>query len=395
MTDRWEKLKEEMKEAAQSLGIDKIGIASADPFVSLKQILLNHRELGRESGFEEPDIEKRTNPSLLFDNPQSIIAIAVAYPAKLKDPPKSEPGARRGIMSRSAWGDDYHKVLRDRLAKLEAWLRERVPELRAESMVDTGALSDRAVAERAGIGWSAKNCSIISPELGSWIYLGEMITNLPFAPDEPVTESCGSCTKCIDACPTDALVGPGQLNSSRCISFVTQTKGMLSDEFMRKIGNRLYGCDTCQTVCPVNRGKNWTHHQELQPDMELVKPLLVPLLTVGNKEFQARYGRTSSAWRGKKPIQRNAVIALGNFKEASAVPDLIRVLEQDTRPVLRGTAAWSLARIGGEQARSALLAAADKESDEEARQAIANALEQIDAAANGHEQKAEAGGTND
>lgn len=395
MTDRWEKLKAEMKEAAQSLGIDKIGIASADPFVSLKQILLKHRELGRESGFEEPDIEKRTNPALLFDNPQSIIAIAVAYPAKLKDPPKSEPGARRGIMSRSAWGDDYHKVLRDRLAKLEAWLRERVPELRVESMVDTGALSDRAVAERAGIGWSAKNCSIISPELGSWIYLGEMITNLPFTPDEPVTESCGSCTKCIDACPTDALVGPGQLNSSRCISFVTQTKGMLTDEFMRKIGNRLYGCDTCQTVCPVNRGKNWTHQQELQPDMELVKPLLVPLLTIGNKEFQARYGRTSSAWRGKKPIQRNAVIALGNFKEASAVPDLIRVLEQDTRPVLRGTAAWSLARIGGEQARTALLAAADKESDEEAQQAIAIALEQINRAANVDEQNTEAGGTND
>ncbi|MDQ8733829.1 tRNA epoxyqueuosine(34) reductase QueG [Paenibacillus sp. LHD-38] len=395
MTDRWEKLKAEMKEAAQSLGIDKIGIASADPFVSLKQILLKHRELGRESGFEEPDIEKRTNPALLFDNPQSIIAIAVAYPAKLKDPPKSEPGARRGIMSRSAWGDDYHKVLRDRLAKLEAWLRERVPELRVESMVDTGALSDRAVAERAGIGWSAKNCSIISPELGSWIYLGEMITNLPFTPDEPVTESCGSCTKCIDACPTDALVGPGQLNSSRCISFVTQTKGMLTDEFMRKIGNRLYGCDTCQTVCPVNRGKNWTHQQELQPDMELVKPLLVPLLTIGNKEFQARYGRTSSAWRGKKPIQRNAVIALGNFKEAGAVPDLIRVLEQDTRPVLRGTAAWSLARIGGEQARTALLAAADKESDEEAQQAIANALEQINRAANFDGQNTEAGGTND
>ncbi|CAM4366141.1 tRNA epoxyqueuosine(34) reductase QueG [Paenibacillus alkaliterrae] len=375
MTDRWVKLKEELLEAAPILGIDKIGIASADPFVSLKQILLRHRELGRESGFEEPDIEKRTNPSLLFDKPQSIIAIAIAYPSKLKDPPKSEPGARRGIMSRSAWGDDYHRVLRDRLAKLEEWLRERVPELRAESMVDTGALSDRAVAERAGIGWSAKNCSIISPGLGSWIYLGEMITNLPLAPDEPITEGCGSCTKCIDACPTDALVGPGQLNASRCISFVTQTKGMLTDEFMRKIGNRLYGCDTCQTVCPVNRGKNWTHQPELQPDPELVKPLLVPLLTMGNKEFQARYGRTSSAWRGKKPIQRNAVIALGNFKEAGAVPDLIRVLEQDTRPVLRGTAAWALARIGGEQAAEALRAASAKESDEEALAAISSAIE--------------------
>ncbi|OMF37842.1 tRNA epoxyqueuosine(34) reductase QueG [Paenibacillus sp. FSL H8-0548] len=382
MINKWAKLKEEMKEAALELGIDKIGVASADPFVSLKQILIRHRELGRESGFEEPDLEKRTTPALLFDNPQSIIAIAIAYPSKLKDPPKSEPGARRGILSRSAWGDDYHKVLRDRLAKLEAWLRERVPELRVESMVDTGALSDRAVAERAGIGWSAKNCAIISPELGSWIYLGEMITNLPFEPDEPITENCGSCTKCIDACPTDALVGPGQLNSSRCISFVTQTKGMVSDELMRKIGNRLYGCDTCQTVCPINRGKNWTHQPELQPDTELVKPLLVPLLTIGNKEFKARYGRTSSAWRGKKPIQRNAVIALGNFKDASAVPDLIRVMEQDTRPVLRGTAAWSLARIGGEQAKAALLAVVDKESDEEAKQAMMDAIVQISAAAN-------------
>jgi epoxyqueuosine reductase len=377
MTDKWALLKEEMIAAAPELGIDKIGVASADPFTSLKQILLRHRELGRESGFEEPDLDKRTNPALLFDDPQSIIAIAIAYPAKLQDPPKSEPGARRGIMSRSAWGLDYHRVLRDRLAKLEAWLRERVPELRVESMVDTGALSDRAVAERAGIGWSAKNCSIISPELGSWIYLGEMITNLPLAPDTPITEGCGSCTKCIDACPTDALVGPGQLNASRCISFVTQTKGMISDEFMRKIGNRLYGCDTCQIVCPVNRGKNWTHQPELQPDNELAKPLLLPLLTIGNKEFKERYGQTSSAWRGRKPIQRNAVIALGNFKEAAAVPDLIGVLEQDPRPVLRGTAAWSLSRIGGEQAKAALEKALAKESDEEAASAIQTALEQL------------------
>ncbi|WP_036720064.1 tRNA epoxyqueuosine(34) reductase QueG [Paenibacillus harenae] len=377
MTDRWTKLKREMIQAAPSLGIDQIGIASADPFTSLKQVLIRHRELGRESGFEEPDLEKRTNPALLFDNPQSIIAIAVAYPSKLANPPKSEPGARRGIMSRSAWGDDYHRVLRDRLAKLEAWLRERVPELRAESMVDTGALSDRAVAERAGIGWSAKNCSILSPKLGSWIYLGEMITNLPLEPDEPITEGCGSCTKCIDACPTDALVGPGQLNASRCVSFLTQTKGMLTDEFMRKIGNRLYGCDTCQIVCPVNRGRNWTHQPELQPEPELVKPLLIPLLTIGNKEFKARYGHTSSAWRGKKPIQRNAVIALGNFKEESAVPDLIKVLEQDTRAVLRGTAAWSLSRIGGEQAEAALRRAAGTETDAEALAAIEEALERI------------------
>ncbi|MHA6482660.1 tRNA epoxyqueuosine(34) reductase QueG [Paenibacillus sp. strain BS8-2] len=374
MVDKWQTLKEEMKEAARSLGIDAIGVASPDPFVTLKQRLIRHRELGYESGFEEPDLELRTTPSLLFDKPQSIVAIAVAYPSKLIDPPKSEPGARRGIMSRSAWGDDYHKVLRDRLSKLEGWLRERVPDLRVESMVDTGALSDRAVAERAGIGWSAKNCSIISPELGSWMYLGEMITNLPLPPDEPVTEGCGSCTKCIDACPTGAIVAPGQLDAQRCISFVTQTKGMVSDEMMRKIGNRLYGCDTCQIVCPENRGKNWTNQPEFQPDADLAKPLLIPLLTMGNKEFKARYGHTSSAWRGRKPIQRNAVIALGNFKEVSAVPDLVRVLQEDPRPVLRGTAAWSLSRIGGELALEALVQSSLSEEDEEAGSAIQEAI---------------------
>ncbi|MFF2885658.1 tRNA epoxyqueuosine(34) reductase QueG [Paenibacillus sp. NPDC057967] len=373
----WITLKQEMKDAAKELGIDAVGVASAEVFTTLKARLIRHRELGRESGFEEPDLDKRTDPSLLFDNPQSIIAIAIAYPSKLIDPPKSEPGARRGIMARSAWGEDYHKVLRNRLERLEAWLKERVPETRVESMVDTGALSDRAVAERAGLGWSAKNCAIISPEFGSWIYLGEMITNLPMPPDTPVTEGCETCTKCIDACPTGALVGPGQLDAQKCISFLTQTKGMVSDEYMRKIGNRLYGCDTCQVVCPVNRGKNWTHQPELQPDNELAKPLLVPMLTIGNREFKEQYGFTSSAWRGKKPIQRNAVIALGNFKEKTAVPDLIGVLKLDPRPVLRGTAAWSLGRIGGEEAAEALHEAMREESDAEARDAIASAIHML------------------
>lgn len=369
----YDNLKEEMKAALPALGIDKIGVASAAPFAALKQTLIRHRELGRESGFEEPDLEKRTDPGLLFDDPQSIIAIAIAYPSKLKDAPKSEPGARRGILSRSAWGQDYHHVLRDRLARLEAWLRERVPGFRAESMVDTGALVDRAVAERAGIGWSGKNCAIITPEFGSWVYLGEMITNLPLPPDEPITDQCGSCTKCIDACPTGALVGPGELNAQRCVSFLTQTKGFVEDELMRKIGNRLYGCDTCQIVCPENKGLNWTQHEELLPDPEVAKPLLTPLLTIGNRAFKEKFGSSAAAWRGKKPIQRNAVIALGNFKDASAVPDLIKVLREDPRPVLRGTAAWALARIGGEAAGEALREARLMETDQDV-------IERIDAA---------------
>ncbi|TDF97245.1 tRNA epoxyqueuosine(34) reductase QueG [Paenibacillus piri] len=372
----WYQLKGELKNAAAELGIDKIGIASAEPFVELKQILVRHRELGYESGFEEPDLDKRTNPALSLSEPKSIISIAVAYPSKLNDAPRSEKGAYRGILSRSAWGMDYHHVLRNRLQRLEAWIRERLPEARMESMVDTGSLSDRAVAERAGIGWIGSNCSVITPEFGSWVYLGEMITNLPLPPDTPVTESCGDCTLCIDACPTGALVGPGQLNAQRCISFVTQTKGHIEDDSLKqKIGNRLYGCDTCQIVCPKNKGKNWTHHEELQPDPEQAKPLLLPLLHMSNREFKERFGTSAAAWRGKKPIQRNAVLALGHFRDQSAVPALIELLERDERPEIRSASAWALGRIGGSQAAEVLSRGLTAEQDEIVRKEMKKAYD--------------------
>ncbi|KGE19478.1 epoxyqueuosine reductase [Paenibacillus wynnii] len=361
---KWDKLKSEIKAAAPALGIDDIGFATAEPFLYLKTILQDHRDKGYESGFEEPDLDKRTIPALESGEAKSIIAVAVAYPSKMEDPPKSEPGERRGIMARASWGQDYHHVLREALGKLEAFIRERVPDAVLESMVDTGVLVDRAVAERAGIGFSGKNCSIISPHYGSWIYLGEMITNIPFAPDTPVQEGCGDCTKCIDACPTGALVGPGQLNAQACISYLTQTKGFLSDDYMTKIGNRLYGCDTCQIVCPHNRGKNWDHRPELLPDPEIAKPLLLPILDLSNREFKEKFGSSSAAWRGKKPIQRNAIIGLGNFKEKAAIPKLREILLKEPRPEMRGTAAWSLGRIGGSEALAAVKQGLEQEEHE-------------------------------
>lgn len=152
----WEQTKQSIIDYAKEIGIDKIGFASADPFTTLKERLLGHREKGYESGFEEPDLEKRTNPELLLDGARSLISIALAYPSKLKNPPKSEPGAYRGILCRAAWGTDYHHVLRDKLDKLTRFIMELEPGARIESMVDTGALSDRAVAERAGIGFVGK-----------------------------------------------------------------------------------------------------------------------------------------------------------------------------------------------------------------------------------------------
>jgi epoxyqueuosine reductase len=342
---RWAELKRELVAAAPAMGIDKIGFTTADAFSSLKQVLERHRALGRESGFEHEDLDERTSPQRLLPEAQSIIAIAVAYPSKLSNPPQSVPGAYRGILSRSAWGEDYHVALRRRLERLAAWLRERVPDVRLESMVDTGALVDRAVAERAGIGFVGHNCSVITDEFGSWVYLGEMLTNIPFEPDEPVLDSCGDCRICIEACPTDALVGFGELDAQRCVSYLTQTKGVLPDAFKKKIGNRLYGCDTCQIVCPKNRGKHFTHHAELEPDPDIVKPLLLPLLELSNKEFKRIYGTSAAAWRGKTPIQRNAIIALGHFKDETARSKLEQLLREDSREAIQDAAKWALDRL--------------------------------------------------
>ncbi|BDH62994.1 epoxyqueuosine reductase [Lysinibacillus sp. PLM2] len=359
-----EQLQQQLIEYASSIGVDKIGFTTASPFNELKNRLKRQQELGYQSGFEESDIDKRTEPIRLLDSAESIIAIALAYPSKMEDAPSGKKGARRGIFARASWGIDYHVAVRERLQLIEEWLREKVPNVQLKSMVDTGELVDRAVAERAGIGWSGKNCSIITPEFGSYVYLGEMITNIPFAPDTPIENECGDCTLCLDVCPTGALVNPGQLNAQRCVAFLTQTKDYLPDEFRAKIGNRIYGCDTCQTVCPKNKGKmNWIH-DEFKPDPEIAKPLLQPLLNMSNKEFKATFGYVSGSWRGKKPIQRNAIIALAHFKEQSAVPDLIDIMKKDERPVMRGTAAWAIGKIGGPLAEDALLNALEREKDE-------------------------------
>ncbi|KIL72988.1 tRNA epoxyqueuosine(34) reductase QueG [Bacillus badius] len=363
-------LKQEIIEYSREIGIDKIGFASAAPFTELKGRLLRQQALDYQSGFEEKDINKRVEPSRIFDEPRSIIAIALAYPSKMRESVKGKQGARRGIFCRASWGEDYHTVLRDRLSKLEAFIAAKAPEARFRSMVDTGELSDRAVAERAGIGWSGKNTSIITPEFGSYVYLGEMITNLPLEPDKPIENRCGTCTKCLDACPTGALVQGGQLNAKRCIAFLTQTKDFMPAEFRDKLGNRLYGCDTCQTVCPENKGIDFHLHEEMEPDPEAVKPLLEPLVSMSNKEFKQTFGSMSGSWRGKKPIQRNAIIALAHFKEESALPSLMDVLFHDVRPVLRGTAAWAIAKIGGEKAREALILAKEKESDSAVKEEI-------------------------
>lgn len=338
---------------------------------------MRQQELGYQSGFEEKDLDKRTEPALLLDQAESIIAIAIAYPSRMEDAPRGKKGERRGIFCRASWGTDYHIVLRERLKLLETFIIERVPSAKVRSMVDTGELVDRAVAERAGIGWSGKNCSIITPEFGSYVYLGEMITNIPFAPDEPMEDECGDCTLCMDACPTGALIQAGQLNAQRCIAFLTQTKTSIPEEFRDKIGNRVYGCDTCQTICPKNKRKHNLHQGAFHPDGELAKPLLQPILKLSNRQFKEKFGHVSGSWRGKNPIQRNAIIALAHFKDESSVPELIEMLKNDQRPVMRGTIAWALGKIGTESSYEAIKDALLTEEDPEVRIELAMAFDNL------------------
>lgn len=346
-----ELLKKELQMYAKEIGIDECRITTADPFLVMKQRLVQQQEKGYASGFEEPDLERRTTPTLLLDDAVSIIAIAVAYPSKLKDAPRGKEGERRGIFGRSSWGLDYHQALKQRLTLLEEKIQVLCPGAQTRSMVDTGELVDRAVAERAGIGFSGKNCSIISEEHGSYLYLGELITDQYFPPDNPVEELCGSCNKCLEACPTDALVEPGVIDAKRCISFITQTKTLIPEDFRYALGNRLYGCDTCQQVCPYNRKKHATQHSELQPDPEQVKPLLIPLLSLSNREFKTRFGSLSGAWRGKKPIQRNAVCALVHYQDRTALDALRLMAETDPREDMRALAVWAIGRISGPEAK--------------------------------------------
>ncbi|MDR7076788.1 epoxyqueuosine reductase [Neobacillus niacini] len=369
-----DQLKEEVIAYSKTIGIDKIGFTTADPFTELKNRLFRQQEFGFQSGFEEPDIEKRVTPALLLPEPRSIISIALAYPSKMKVRVEGKRGERRGFFSRASWGLDYHHILRDRLKKLEIFILAKVPDARLKSMVDTGELSDRAVAVRAGIGWSGKNCAVMTPEFGSYVYLGEMITSIPFVSDTPMEDQCGSCTACIEACPTGALVQGGQINAQRCIAFLTQTKAVIPEEFRDKIGNRVYGCDSCQTSCPVNKGKDFHFHEEMEADPELAKPLLRPLLKMSNREFKNKFGPVAGSWRGKKPIQRNAIIALAHFKDETAIPDLQSVLENETSTVLKETAAWALGKIGSPEAVKALEKVVIKEDDLKVKSEIEKSL---------------------
>ncbi|ENZ6652903.1 tRNA epoxyqueuosine(34) reductase QueG [Enterococcus hirae] len=371
-------LKEEIIEESKRLGIDKIGFTTAEPFDYLKESLEEQKAAGHTSGFEHPVIEERLYLEKTFDRPQSIIAIALAYPTKIhEEVPKDE---KRGQFARASWGIDYHDILRDRLNQLITFIQSRASVWQQEEawrfapQVDTGELVDVAVAQRAGLGFIGRNGLLITEEYGSFVYLGEIVTNIVFEPDEPGVFGCGDCTRCVTACPTKALLGDGRMNAQKCLSYQTQTKGLMPNEYRKKMRNVIYGCDICQLVCPYNQGKDFHFHEEMEPKVEEVYPKLKPMLSLSNKEFKQQFGHLAGSWRGKKPLQRNALIALANLGDTSALPEIESCLS-DVRPVIRATAAWSIWRLGRKEPEKWLETLEQMKQREEDQEVITEIIE--------------------
>lgn len=369
----------DVKQFAYNIGVDHIGITSAEPFYREERRLYEQRAVGQYPFFTERDITKRCFPKQLMSGAQSIISIAVSYLTDDDAKKSFHNDVPRAWVSRYAWCDtDYHHVLANKLEQIVNFLAERAHmTVKAMPIVDTGPPVERSVAERAGVGWFGKNNCIYVPGHGSWVFLGEIVTNVPLTPDELVTKSCGTCTKCIDACPTDAIIGPFRIDPNRCLSYITQMPGVIPREFRRAMGRMLFGCDICQVVCPWNWDASPTNRTEFRPREGLgTRPELIPLLTMTNSQFKKWFGGTAMAWRGKKTIQRNACICLGNIGNKKAVPPLIDRLQNDAKHEVRGAAAWALGEIGCSEAVEALKKRLPEEPSEYVREEIEFALSQ-------------------
>lgn len=319
---------ENIRNYALSIGINKIGFASAEPFVELRKELEIRLKEDRSSKLAKGSLDERTTPTLLLPSAQSLISIAIAYPSKSDKLPRQTPKTPYGYFSRSSWGLDYHFVVGEKLKQLHNYIVNEFPSAEVVTMVDTGVLSDRSVAKRAGIGYEGKNGSIITPEFGSYVYLGTLVTSLNLTADMPLESECGSCEKCIKACPVSALYKDYSIHEKRCLSYVTQAKHSQPKELLTRIYDNIYGCDICQEVCPKNRGIDNHFHPDCEATgVEAVE--IIRVLTMSNKTFKSDYGHLAGSWRGLGVIKRNAIFVARYFKYREALP-YIEALASDS-----------------------------------------------------------------
>lgn len=365
----------------QSLGFDVVGFVDGLELEDDSRALQQRAEQGLLSPFLGKDSAARANPAVFFPQVQTIILVAMAYNGAYT---AAQMGQLKGRIAASGTGRDYHLELGERLEQLGQWLQRDVNEnIQYRLFVDNQPILERALFNKAGLGFFGKNCTLIIPGQGSFFWLGGLATNIPIQELKlPETkqlghmEKCGACSRCIDACPTGALE-PYGLNPHKCIAQLTQDKGLVDRHHRGHFGSYLYGCDICQQACPHNVGGQDLTASDKADDSSLRDIDLIRLLSMSNKQFKDEFGYTAFSWRGKTVLQRNAIIALANQGAASAIGVLEELLK-DERSVIRGTAAWALGVLGEEKSATPLKIALEAEQDASVIEELQWALQQLE-----------------
>jgi epoxyqueuosine reductase len=335
-----------LKHEAGRLGFALSGICPAVSLAGAHRRLLDWLAAGRagEMHYIAERADAYADPGRVLQGARSLLMLGFPYRT---DEPESPPSGF-GRISRYAWGEaDYHDLIHERLQQLAAWLRERSHEARVRGVVDSAPLLEREYAQLAGLGWIGKNTLLLNRSAGSWFFLAALLTDLELPADEPFeADHCGSCTACLEACPTQAFTAPYQLDATRCISYLTiEQRGEIPSDLRPGLGDWLFGCDVCQDVCPWNRKVEEAIEQSLWPAAGANPVDLISLFSLGDEEFRARFRRTP-LWRSKRRgILRNAAIVLGNQRCVAATEALQKGLN-DPEPLVREACAWALAEIG-------------------------------------------------
>jgi epoxyqueuosine reductase len=338
-------MKEKIRQRALELGFDDCRFTSAAPPKSAEQFSkwLAEKKFG-EMNWLERNAPKRIDPQKVLAGAGSAICLAASY--EISNHKSEIANPKSGQVARYARFDDYHNVLAERLKALTHFI-DLVADRKVRSLwyVDTGPILERDFAQRAGIGFVGKHTNLISRKLGNWIFLAEILTTLELEPDAPEKNHCGKCSRCISACPTNAITAPFELDARKCISYLTiELKGAIPVEFRHAIGNRIYGCDDCLAICPWNKFAREGNLMKSHARKDLEQPDLIDLLSLDENNFKSRFANSPILRTKRRGFLRNVCVALGNVSDASALPHLQKAAG-DSEPLIAEHARWAISEI--------------------------------------------------
>jgi epoxyqueuosine reductase len=339
-------LAERVREVAREAGFDLVGIAgaTAPPELAFYAEWVKRGNAG-EMAYLTSQVARRSDLKAAFPWARSVICVGLQYDTPY--PYSTEAPPERGWISRYAWGDDYHDVMKTMLERVVERLRSEIAPFEARTYVDTGPLVERAWAAAAGLGAWGKNTCLLHPDHGSWFFLGEIVTSLDLSPDVPRADMCGTCTACLEACPTGALPSPYVLDATRCLSYLTiELRGPIPEPQREGLGRHVFGCDICQDVCPWNRKRRRRGGAGFEPRPGNVGPDLSRLAALDDESFRERFRRSPVKRAKRRGLLRNVAVALGNGADPAHRPVLER-LALDDDPVVREHAQWALEQREG------------------------------------------------